>query len=259
MFVARRADELRGRRVVRAAAHPLHRQARAGDHAGGDLGELTQLVGRQRPRRDDAVGGRVVDHRAVRAHRHRRETQRVDNGLHPPRRPAGGQHEPGARIHRGAHGAAGTGADLFVGVEQRAVHVAGDQRGQCHLRSPCLSLGLRLFPGAFGQLGLVERLGLGQRRRGAAHPARHPVRPCGMLVGLLHVVQQRGHRLAHRGIGLLDGLGRLQRRADHDGDRDLRAAELARMVLGPPPLRTPDDQRNDRHLRLDRHAGRAGS
>ena len=43
MLVARRADELRGRRVVCAAAHPLHRQTRAGDDAGGDLGELTEL------------------------------------------------------------------------------------------------------------------------------------------------------------------------------------------------------------------------
>jgi len=42
-----------------------------------DYGELTKRIGGQRAHRHDSVGGRVIDHCAVGAHRHWREAQRV--------------------------------------------------------------------------------------------------------------------------------------------------------------------------------------
>ena len=180
VLVARRADELRGGRVVRAATHPFDGQARARDHPGGDLGELAERVGRQRAGRDDAVGRRVVDHRAVGAHRHRREAQRVDDRPDPARRAAGGEHELRARIDRGAHGVAGAWADLLVVVEQRAVHVGGDQRRQVTVDCGVSALGPLARP--LGELRLVEHLASASVGARAAEPPRHPVRALGVRV-----------------------------------------------------------------------------
>ena len=135
VLVAGRADELRGGRVVRAAAHPLDRQPGAGNRAGSDLGQHGQQVRGQRPGRHDAVGGRVVEHCAVGAHRHRGEAQRIDHRGDPPRRAPGGQHERRAGGDRGGNRVTRAHGDRLVGVEQSSVHIAGDQRGWVHLRA----------------------------------------------------------------------------------------------------------------------------
>ena len=140
VLVARRADELRGRAVVRAGTDPLDRQTGARNDPGGDLGQFGQRVDGQRPGRQHPVGRGVVDHGAVGAHRHWRESEPVDHRRNPPRRTTGGQHELSRRRNRRAHRVTGARGDFFVGVEQGAVNVAGDQRGQFICRPLCPTL-----------------------------------------------------------------------------------------------------------------------
>src|SRR5205085_7940544 len=84
-----------------------------------------------------------------------------------------------------------------------------------------ISLSLsRVMPGTVG--GLLRRSSrglvglylsrLGQSRRAAAEPPWHPVRTGGVGIVLLRLVQQRGHRLAQRGVGPRDVLVGPQRR-----------------------------------------------
>ena len=78
-----------------------------------------------------------------------------------------------------------------------------------------------------------------------------------MRIQLLDVVQQRGHRRTQRRIEFGRSPGRCQRSTDPHDDRNLLAAQILRMTLGPNALRSPDDHRDDRHLGLQRHPSRA--
>ena len=79
-----------------------------------------------------------------------------------------------------------------------------------------------------------------------------------MLVPFLQFQQHLFH-------GRVQLLGELIRRAyridgstDGDRDRSLGTSEPLRESLGPHPLRTPDDRRDDGNARLDGHARRTG-
>ena len=132
MLVARRADELRCGAVVRAGPHPLDSKAGSGNDPGGDLRQLAQCIHRQSLGGQHPVGLGVVDHRAVGAHCYRRKSEPVDHWRDPPWRAAGSEHEKHAGVDCGAHGVAGTRGDLLLFVDQGAVDIAGDQRGQSH-------------------------------------------------------------------------------------------------------------------------------
>lgn len=79
-----------------------------------------------------------------------------------------------------------------------------------------------------------------------------------MRVGLLHPVQQCFHLPAQVGHDPVHPALAGQRRTGRNCDRNLVAAQSFRMVLGPDPVYTPDDERNDRHRGVQRHPGRTG-
>ncbi len=79
-----------------------------------------------------------------------------------------------------------------------------------------------------------------------------------MWILLLYAVENRIHRLAQHGIELLGIALRPHRRSDRRDDRNLVAEQVLWMILGPDPVRAPDDHGNNRHLRLQRHPGRSG-
>ncbi len=100
-----------------AIADPLDGQADARDNARGDLGQLGQRLDRQGARRHHPVGRRIVDHGAVGADRHRRESERFDDGPNPARRAAGCDDELRTRRDSSPHRVAGTWGDGFIFVE----------------------------------------------------------------------------------------------------------------------------------------------
>ncbi|CFE69289.1 Uncharacterised protein [Mycobacterium tuberculosis] len=135
MLVARRADELGGRRVVCALADPLDRQSRTRYDAGRNFGQRCQGVDGQGAHRHHPIGPGVVDDGAVGAHRHRREAEGIDDGSHPARRPAGGQDEVRAGVYRGMHRVASAFGDGFSVIEQGSVDVTRDERRHSRFQS----------------------------------------------------------------------------------------------------------------------------
>src|ERR1700739_4094496 len=59
-------------------------------------------------------------------------------------------------------------------------------------------------------------------------------------------------------VELLRGAVRRQRGAGGHGDRNLVAQHLLWVIFGPDAMGAPDDQRDDRHLRLQGDPGRPG-
>src|SRR5271156_84591 len=108
------------------------------------------------------------------------------------------------------------------------------------------------------QFGQPDRLGIIAGRRRAPQPPRHPELALRVRVLLLHLVQQLVHRVPQRDVELFSGAVRGQRAAGRHGDRNLVAEHLLRVVFGPNTMGAPDDQRDDRHLRLEGHPGRTG-
>ena len=239
----------------------------------GDLGQFGQGVDGQGARRHHPVGRGVVDDGAVGAHRHRREPECLDDGPYPARRTAGRHDELRTSGDGGTHRVTGARGDGFVVVEQGAVDVAGDQRRQGHRGGPPLSAVSAIPPWVCpGRVtpsvpyflarsaNSASRIALESSwaRRGATQPPRHPELPFGMRIFLLHPVQHRVHRLPQRGVELLGGALRRHRPAGGHGDRNLVAEHLLWMILGPNPVRAPDNHRNYRHLRLQRQPRRPG-
>jgi len=136
MPVVRLRDELRARAVERPGADPLGRQPTAGQHVRGDGGEVRERGRVERARPEHPVVHGVVEHAAVCAHREPHRVQLREDPRDPARWPAGDEHEPDTGRHHPADHRGRTRGDALVGIEQRAVHVRGDQPGSPHPVQP---------------------------------------------------------------------------------------------------------------------------
>ena len=130
VFVAGCTDELRGGRVVCAAAHPFGGQTAAGHRPVRRLGEFRKHLHRQGPRRDHPIGGRVVDDRSVGAHRQWREPEFINDRSDPSRRSTSGEDELCSGRHGGHNRLPRARSDAVRPVEQSPVDVGRDQRRQ---------------------------------------------------------------------------------------------------------------------------------